>query len=418
MSDNTNSQIQPGTFMAGSAKGDITPPKSMLPMPFFLILKFRRILYHVYARVLALSDGGQEYLFITLDMMGVPEAEKTLAFVSKETGIPEKNIFIAATHTHGVTPLFQAHNKKQEKWYEIIKTTLLSTIAEARSKMVPARYGYGEGQSYINVNRDLDGEKSVLGSNYDRPSDHTIRMVRIEDLNGKVIAFVINHATHSVITNGAITRLGATWTGDLAGITSVKIEDAVEGAVALWTMGAAGDQNPRIMAQFGLQIAEERKAPKNLGKVAFAMLEYVSEEHVRDIMAANRNIESDQTSPAIYTAERIVPVPTKTGDEDIAYKLRLFTLGDIAIQGISAEIVTSIGKAVTETSPYRNTMLVTVANGYNGYVADKWEHEHEAFEVGSSRTVEGEAQKAFVNTFTEMFHAHREKPLSDNMLED
>jgi neutral ceramidase len=39
-------------------------------------------------------------------------------------------------------------------------------------------------------------------------------------------------------------------TGDIAGWTSKYVEDHFKGAVALWTPGAAGDQNPLFQADY------------------------------------------------------------------------------------------------------------------------------------------------------------------------
>jgi hypothetical protein len=398
-------------FMAGAAKGEITPSSYLMPMPLLFGLKYRSINDPVYARVLAMSDGAQQFLFITLDMTLVPEADETLNFLHQQTGIPVKNIFISATHTHGTTPisLFDymspADSRKSRKWYEEIKRTLASTVAQAQSNMVPARYGYGEGQSLINVNRDIVvGDKSVLGSNFDRPSDKTIRMVRIEDLNGKPISLIVNYAVHSVVMNGSLSGIGTPLTGDLAGRTSAKIEARWGDAVVLWTMAAAGDQNPRFMTQYTGPIKDGKPVRKNLGSAGSAILEYLSDEHVRDILKANAGFQANQTAPEIHSAEAIALVDTIDVGRKKPYTLRVLTLGDIAFQGVSAEVVTSIGKAVRQTSPFPNTILVTAANGYGGYVADDWEYDHQAFEVGDTRLKKGAAQPEFVKGFTGLFN--------------
>lgn len=95
----TAAKMDGSSLMAGSAKGDITPLDYMFPMPLLSVLKFDRVVDPVYARVLSISDGKQEALYITLDMTLVPEANKTLKLISEHTGIPVENIFISATHT-------------------------------------------------------------------------------------------------------------------------------------------------------------------------------------------------------------------------------------------------------------------------------------------------------------------------------
>lgn len=408
------------TFLAGAAKGNITPSRSLMPMPFIWFIKFNKVVDPIYVRVLAMSDGVKQSLFIVFEMTLIPYAEETLQFISEQTGIPKENVFMAATHTHEATPiglgLYKENSiaeKKCERWYRQIKTTLLAAVREAQKKMVPAKYGYGTGKSYINVNRDTiyeEGQDSRLGNNFERPSDKTIRMVRIEDMEGKVIALIINYACHAVVMNGCLVRFGVGITGDLPGRTSAKIEAQMEEAVVLWCSGAAGDQNPRIMTQYENIMVKGKPKVKNLGKTGYIILEWLADEHVRDILKTNKSIECDQTNGRFYGAEKIALVePKEAGADKVPYVLRLFRLGDIVFQGISAEIVTTVGQAVQETSPYEKSILVSHAMGYQGYVADDWEYEHNAFEVGNSKAAKGAAQKTFVEVFQRMFAEERKQ---------
>jgi hypothetical protein len=409
--------MEKNTFMAGAAKGDITPSKKLMPMPLIWGIRFTKVVDPVFVRVLAMSDGERQGLFIMFEMTLVPYAKETLDFIVKHTRLPKENIFMAATHTHGVTPvhlgIYKEKSRAERKcraWYKQIRATLLATIREARANMVPAKYGYGTGKSYVNVNRDaVFGEKSRLGSNFERPSDKTVRMVRIEGMDGKTIALIVNYACHAVVMNGCLVGWTTRLTGDLPGRTSAKIEAQMDGAVVLWCSGAAGDQNPRITAQYGGIREKGKPVLKNLGKATYTILEYLSDEHVRDVLKATQTIECTKTDGKLYGAERIAMVEAKEkGAQKVPYTLRLFMLGDIAFEGISAEIVTSIGKAVRDVSPYENTILVSHAMGYQGYVADDWEYEHDAFEVGNSKAAKGAAQREFVKEFTELFQEQEE----------
>ncbi|OUP83990.1 hypothetical protein B5F07_09055 [Lachnoclostridium sp. An169] len=401
------------TFLAGAARENITPGKKLMPMPLIWGIRFTRVLDQVHVRALALSDGERKSLFIIFEMTLVPYADETLRFVAEVTGIPKEQIFIAATHTHGVTPvslgIYKEHSraeKKCRKWYEeVILPALKAAVNRAQSRMVPARYGYGTGQSYINVNRDaVFGSESRIGSNFERPSDRTIRMVRIESLSGRLIALIVNYACHAVVMNGCLRGLGTGLTGDLPGRTCSRLEAELDGGVVLWCSGAAGDQNPRIMTQYGGTREKGKPVLKNLGKAGYTILEYLSDEHARDIRRAARKIRCTENTGTIYCAEKTAMVRSRDSrDAKIPYTLRLFMIGDIAFEGISAEIVTSVGKAVREVSPYEKTILVSHALGYQGYVADDWEYEHNAFEAGSAKTAKGAAQEAFVSGFGELF---------------
>ncbi|MGT2884057.1 neutral/alkaline non-lysosomal ceramidase N-terminal domain-containing protein [Streptococcus ferus] len=405
----TAAKMDGSSFMAGSAKGDITPLDYMFPMPLLSVLKFDRVVDPVYARVLAISDGKQEALYITLDMTFVPEADETLKTLSEHTGIPVENIFISATHTHGATPvsLMDFHGTDAAKiteWYGQVKETLLKTVDEARQNMVPARYGYGTGTSNVNVNRDMDGEKSVLGSNFDRYSDKTVRVMRFESLDGDNIGLVVNYAVHSVVANGALVGgLRTHWTSDLAGYTSRKLENMLDSGAVLYSVGAAGDQNPGLRAQYGGPTGGSNPAVSNLGAASYNVLDYLSEIHARDILAANENLVADKTDGTIYSAEKVVQAEAAEEGETIDYRLRIFQIGDVMFQGVDAEIVSSIGQAVTATSPVENTMLVMITNGYQGYIADDWGYDHNAFEAGNAKTKKGAGQKALVEGFTDLF---------------
>ena len=397
--------------MAGAAKGDITPQKGMLPLPLIAIIHFNRITDPVSVRALALSDGRQKSLFIVMEQMLLPFPKETLGYLSKNTGVPEENILLTVTHTHCVPALsygerkLHKRNRKCKKYYEYIKEKTLQTAKQALSNMVPARYGYGEGMSYVNVNRDVvrDG-KTVIGSNFERPSDKTLRMVRFENMEGALIALIVNYACHAVVMNGCLSGLTCGITGDLPGRTCIKLERQLEDGVVIWCPGAAGDQNPRIMTQYGGPIEKGKPVRKNLGKAAYTILEYLSDEHARDVLDANQALQCTQTAGAIYCSGQIMPVENKDGSgEKVPYVLRLWMIGNIAFQGISAEIATSIGKAVRESSPFDQTILVSHACGYDGYLADEWEFEHNAFEVGNCFAPKGVAQEAFLEGFRKLY---------------
>lgn len=398
-------------FLAGAAKGEITPAKELMPMPLIWLIRFKEVLDPIYVRVVAMSDKNRQCLFVAFEMTLVPYARETLEFLKEETGIPEEYIFLCATHTHGTTPvslgMYKENSKAEKKcrrWYEDIKKTLLETVKRAQKAMVPAKIGYGTGISRINANRDgMFQGTSRLGINYERPSDHTIRLVRLETVEEKPIALIVNYACHAVVMNGCLKGLTTPLTGDFPGRTCAKLEETTDIPVVLWCSGAAGDQNPWIMSQCGMAIKKTYKN-RNIGKAAERILEHFSREHAADILEANSGIVCDRKNVSIRCFQKMSLVEAKEeSDEKVPYLLRLFLLGDIAFEGISAEIVTSVGKSVRKVSPYEKTMLISHANGYQGYVADEWEYEHHAFEVGNSKVKKGAAEKAFVNDFTELF---------------
>ena len=425
------------TFRAGAAKGNITPSENFFPFPFFGPLAIDRICDQIHVRALALDDGKQRALFMTFDMCILPKPKEITALISEETGIPEEAVFLAATHTHevpfvGVADIFPGvtEDPKKEAWYGQIKKTVLETVREAVKNLRPARIGFGTGKSYINANRDGlprgKGEKSEIGINFERPSDKTLALVRIEDCEERTIALIVNYAVHAVVLNGCLVDGAVGLSGDLPGRTSTALEEQIPGAVALWTSGAAGDQNPRIMGQYGIEMKNGVPHLKNLEEKGYMILDFLVDEHVGDILDLNESIRCDEEDPELFCAGSAVECPGRkkkapaaaenSGEETpeqepspVYYTLRLLTLGDIAFEGISAEIVTSVGQAVREDSPLRKTVLVSHVCGYSGYVPDDWEYEHDAFEAEGTPVEQGYAQPAFICGFRELFRKWRER---------
>jgi hypothetical protein len=119
----------------------------------------------------------------------------------------------------------------------------MRSLRESVSRLQLARVAWGTGVSFINVNRDRVDPKTNRwweGPNYQGTSDKTVAVVRIETPAGKPIAVYYNYAVHGVIT-GTLDMIS----GDIPGAASRYLEESLgEDAVALWTSGAAGDQNP------------------------------------------------------------------------------------------------------------------------------------------------------------------------------
>lgn len=399
-------------FCAGAARGEITPSGGLMPMPFIWNYKFESVLDPIYARVLSMTDGMHKVLFIVLEMTVVPYPEELLAFVAEQTGLEKEYIFITVTHTHEAPPIGYLpipegteDEKKCRLWFGEIKEAVLDTIRRADERQRPARIGYGTGKSYINVNRDeIFGDRAVLGNNYERPSDKEIQLVRMEDLEGHTIALIVNYAVHAVAMNGCLINNAVAVTGDIPGRTSAKIEEQMDGAVVFWTSGAAGDQNPRVMTQYVFYGRDGQQEVCNLGETGHIVLEHLAREHVRDILAANEKLVCTKEDVELFAAEKIVRCEGRTKElPQVPYILRLLVVGDIAFEGISAEIVTSVGQAVRGVSPYEKTILISHCMQYMGYVPDDWEYEHHAFEAENPPVGKGVAQPVFVDGFRELF---------------
>ncbi len=222
------------SLLAGAAKVDVTPAPNELPKAYDGILD------HLYSRAIVLESGNARAALITVDAGAVPDAvwKGVSEQVEKDLGIPARNVLLTATHTHSVPG--QTGSDYVRK--------IVESVQMAKERLAPARVGYGAGVSYINVNRNIIDPKTRRwweGPNYDGPSDKTVAVMKFETPTGEPIAVYYNYAMHAV-TVGQLDLVSA----DAPGTTSKYIEDSLNNKiVALWSSGAAGDQNPIYFQQ-------------------------------------------------------------------------------------------------------------------------------------------------------------------------
>ena len=228
-----SSSAQP-MLRAGAAKVDVTPLENELPQ------SFEGVLDRIYSRAIVIDDGTSTAALISVDAGAVPDAiwQDVTERLERELGIPTDNVVLTATHTHSVPR--QGVGAYTDK--------IVESVRLAKARLTSARVGYGTGVSYLNVNRNIIDPRTRRwweGPNYEGPSDKTVAVIVFQDLRGEPIAVYYNYAMHAV-TVGQLDLVS----GDAPGTASKYVEDNFDGSVvALWSSGAAGDQNPRYFQQ-------------------------------------------------------------------------------------------------------------------------------------------------------------------------
>lgn len=418
-------------LLVGAAKVNVTPDLDELPEQFIGIYD------SIYARAIVVSDDHEQIALVTVDVGGFNDmiAEHLLARIENLTGIPADNIMLTATHTHSVPFGIKGEN---------FESKIASAVKLAMEQMQPAKIGFGEGVSYINVNRNIIDPKTRRwweGPNYDAPSDKTVAVVTFESLAGKPIAVYYNYAMHAVIS-GMFDRVSS----DVPGASSKYIEDNFDNEiVAVWSTGACGDQNPifyqqtydlrairiKEFASRGIDISNkmppggsglDRDDPQVAKLMAQQkqMLNSMGQFLGEEVLHVMRGIERKVTHPKIYVGRQTVSCagrkrldegragyPGVYEDADpIDIKLGLITIGDIAFTSVNGEVFNPISTRLKKESPYANTMMLTLTNGYakSGYIPHDAAFGTYTFEVVSSKLKPGCAENAIVNGLLDMMY--------------
>ena len=66
--------------------------------------------------------------------------------------------------------------------------------------------------------------------------------------------------------------------------------------------------------------------------------------------------------------------------------LQAFLLGDLAITAVPCEVFVEIGLEIKEKSPFKPTFMVSLANGYNGYLPTPEHHKMGGYETWRVRS--------------------------------
>src|SRR5262245_5905076 len=266
------SRASAGPLRAGAARVDITPPvDAALPMAGYggRTQGFKGIHDRIYVRAIVLDDGTTQAAIVSWESLFVPDTvwTSTSKRIADESGIRPEFLLLSAVHDHGAPTLAPNEPTPQQVAYRTtVEDAAAEAVRRAKAQLQPARFGIGISRAYVNVNRRefSDGRGWWLGYNDEGPSDKTVKVLRFDDLTGKPIAFWINYPVHAVVMGPENYQV----TGDIAGATSRFVEQHYlgndrprsdlgmllrlrpeekgtgEGAIALWTSGAAGDKNP------------------------------------------------------------------------------------------------------------------------------------------------------------------------------
>ena len=407
----------------GAAKVDVTPSPGELPK------NSQGVLDRLFARAIVLESGGALAALVTVDAGGIPDPiwQTVAREVEKNLGIPPARVLLTATHTHSA-----GGQRGPDYARKIVESVRL-----AKQKLVPARVGYGTGASFINVNRhiiDTATRRWWEGPNRECPSDKTVAVLAFETTAGEPLAVYYNYAVHAVLA-GQLDQVS----GDIPGAASRYVEDAFgDTVVAVWSSGAAGDQNPiyfqqtydlreiriKDYAKRGVDISNamppggeglNRSDPavarlmNQQRQMVSSMGQFLGEE----VLHVMRGIERKETAVPLYGAMTTVQCPgrertnqgragfegTYKDGPPVDLRLGLLRIGDVIIGAVNAEVFNPIAQRLKRESPFKATMMATLTNGSarSGYIPDDASYGKMTFEVLSSRLTPGCAESSIVD---------------------
>lgn len=355
------------------------------------------------AKVLYLRDGETSMALITCDLRSItPDFKAQILRKSGGLGLSANNLLVAASHTHD-GPSIYAEKFWQLQFgaydpeiVEVMSTAVAGALKHAVESAAPAKVGFGQTVAegftrnrrwtYDTAAREAAGETPL--------TDPALWVMRVDSMDGKPRALLVNFATHPTILGAENMEISAEWPG----VLQRNLEEAFPGATVLYTNGAEGDQAPD-----GARGADDFEKVTDFGTRLARVAESVARaiETLPDVP-----IGFARSTPALPEFTFTEGAKSRYGDFLTAAvealprtaEIQVFRIGPVALAGLPGEPILEVGKAVQQRvaeQGFEHVVVVSLANDYLGYIVNEKEYAHGGYEV-DSRSYYGPGLGAFV----------------------
>ncbi len=398
----------------------------------------------LYATALVLSDLCKSVAILDVDAIGFDKEWSTRIMDAVEglTKLPREHIRFSCTHTHSGPNTFRLHTITEGldmilSYLDGLPRRIASAVWQAQQNLKPVRCAAGKGLCEINVNRRLKLEDGsvVLGKNWDGPVDHTVRVVRFDDLDENPLATILHYACHPT----TIAWQSQFVTPDYPGAARQVMEQQV-GGTCLFLQGATGNIGPRcgftgdlrvyrrqgkILGLEGAKVATGLQTVKRTDKFTgvlqsgapLAIYEEVNTEQdppVLRVLSKRLQLPVARFRPVVEleaeteksrqeyvrlqesgTEEEIRTARSKVtqsgmraeiarlyqGKTHIDWQLQGIRIGSIALLSVPGEPFTEINQQIVSGSPFVDTLFSGYSNGGFGYLPVRSAYEEGGYEV-------------------------------------
>ena len=196
-------------LQAGAGKAEIS-----IPVSIYQAEGFNDIHDPLHARVVLFKTKRKSMVLVVMDLTSIGEDQITeiRTAITQVSGVAAEDIVVTVTHHFsgphvGSGPPGSTPSPDENTWIANIVSACTTACTAAVDELQKARIGYGIGRCDVNVNRNLlTAQGYDLGANDNGPSDKTVEVARIDDVNGNPIAILTNYSVQSSVMGPRRTR--------------------------------------------------------------------------------------------------------------------------------------------------------------------------------------------------------------------
>ena len=387
-----NSKENQSILQAGIAKIDITPD---FPVMLYGYASRKTpsegIHDHLYARAVVFEHSTRKFVLVSTDIGSFTD---TLYSVIKKSmmekfDLKDSEFFIAAIHSHS-SPVVSLDNTRMNignvKYTRELNQKILTVVGEAFKNLQPVSTGVGVGYSPVGSNRrEMTSNGSIaLGRNPYGPTDKEALVMKLAAANGSTVGAIFDYATHATSLGPDNMQIS----GDVLGISEQFVEKILgKDVVSPVFAGASGNIDPwyRILPDFNTRdgwIPETVLLGTMLGEEVVHVFNDIHEINSGgEISTAISKIEC----PRRKLDEKDDELPWLDQQKTIPVTITVAHIGnDVAFIGFSVEMLTEIGLAIKQGSPFKHTFIITHCNGSSGYLPPAALYKEGGYEISST----------------------------------
>ncbi|MDB4778474.1 hypothetical protein OAG74_00375 [Verrucomicrobia bacterium] len=446
---------------AAATVTDITP--SYLPIRMAGSMRpnqAQRIHDPLKARILVLDNSLTTLVLGTIDNCVIPRSvfDQAKLKASALTGIPTSHMMLSATHTHSAPPLTGLFlNDGETDYLPLLIDQIAKGIVKTHRQLEPAQAGWTKTANPRHVHNrrwHLKPEatyENPFGSDADSvrmnpgygnpdlkgpagPTDPDVSILAIARPDGSPLCIYANYSLHYV---GGVQGLSADYFGAFASALSLKLKSSgqIRPCIGILSNGASGDINN---LNYALQKAPARKT-------LYEQIQFVANDVADSVMNAMKDIQWHSSLP-LKSIEREIPLGVRKPEphemdrihrilkeaqekdlsrwsqpeiyareslllqdfpDQVAAKFQVIQIGDLGIMTLPTETFAEIGLQLKNDSPFGQTMIVELANGYNGYLPTPQQHAWGGYETWRARSsyLERQASIKITDLLSAMAHS-------------
>lgn len=430
----TTTDLPAAELKAGAFAQDVTPEKFPISVNGNMTDKKATAANDpLHARCLVLDDGTTKLALVVVDSCMLPREliDAAKLFAEKRTGIPAANMLVSATHTHSAPTVAGVFQSDPDAEYVTFLTQKIAEgIEKAHKNLAPAKLAFGvadePNQVFNRRWRMKPGFKNLdpFGNDTDKvkmnpprmspdllepagPTDPRVSVLSVRTADDKPLALYANYSLHYV---GDLPALSADYFGVFASSVAAKLKAPKE-FVGTLSNGTSGDVNNINFKAEAKKTMPGERCRLVADAVATAAVKAIENAEYSDrvtLKAVTAELELGVRKPTAEEIRRAEGILEKAkgrelkGLEEIYAResvliakypdkvkvpLQVMRVGPVVVAAIPCETFAEIGLAIKKGhSPLKMTFVVSLANGYFGYLPTPAHHALGGYETWRARS--------------------------------